>query len=101
MGSVISDPEPAPAPAPAPEPEVQTVESSQPAQLSSNAFSVGFENHGNNTRYDYSAQSKDWNVGWTYQVDQFGTISNEDARSGSNSLKMEYPSYQQSNAGSQ
>lgn len=96
MGSVISDPQPAPAP----EPELTTVEPSQPAQLSSNALSVGFENHGNGTRYDYSAQSQDWDVAWSYQVDQFGTISNEESRSGSNSLKILYPSYQQSNAGS-
>ncbi|MEM7591142.1 MAG: polysaccharide lyase [Cyanobacteria bacterium P01_A01_bin.83] len=98
MGSVVSDPIPANTFTPDPEPAPQI---SQPSQLSSSAISVGFESHSNGTKYDYSTQSKDWDVKWSYQVDKFGTISNEEARSGSNSLKMDYPANEQSNAGSQ
>ena len=90
MGSTISDPISAPEPTPAPTPE---------PKLSSNAITVGFENHSSGTSYDYSAQSKDWNVDWTYQMDTYGSISNTEARSGNNSLQMTYPANAQSNAG--
>ena len=83
MGSVISDPEPAP----------------QPTKLSDNAISVGFENHANNTSYNNSAQRQDWNVDWSYQMDKYATISNQEAHSGNNSLRMTYPANAQSNAG--
>jgi hypothetical protein len=93
IGSPITDPLPAPAPAPAqPAP-------AQPAPLSPNAISVGFEGHSNNTTYDYSAQSKDWSVAWSNQLDKYASISTDEAHSGSNSLKMDYPANEQSNAG--
>jgi hypothetical protein len=92
IGSPITDPLPAPLPAPLPEP-------SQPAPLSPNAISVGFEGHSNNTTYDYSAQSKDWSVAWSNQLDKYASISTDEAHSGSNSLKMDYPANEQSNAG--
>ncbi|HEY9770348.1 MAG TPA: hypothetical protein V6C71_17960 [Coleofasciculaceae cyanobacterium] len=88
MGSVISEPLGAPAPAPAP-------------QLSQDAISVGFENHLPGTVYSNAAQSKDWNVDWSIQMDKFAHISSEEAHSGNNSLKMDYPNNEQSNAGAQ
>ncbi len=99
MGATVSDPISAPVPAPSPAPAPKPTPS-QPRQLSDSAISVGFEGHSHNTSYDYNAQSKDWKVEWTYQVDKFGTISNQDARSGNNSLRMTYPANEQSNAGS-
>ena len=87
MGAVISDPQPAPAPAP------------KPFQLSSNAISVGFENHANNTSYNNSAQGQDWDVAWSYQMDKYATISNQDAHSGNNSLRINYPANTQANTG--
>ena len=81
MGAVISEP------------------ISAPAKLSSNAISVGFENHSSGTSYTNSAQSKDWDVDWSYQMDKYGTISNSESRSGDNSLQMMYPANAQSNAG--
>ena len=83
MGAVISDPQPAP----------------KPSQLSSNAISVGFENHANNTSYDNSAQGQDWDVDWSYQMDKYATISNQDAHSGNNSLRINYPANAQANTG--
>ena len=83
MGSVISDPIP----------------TSQPSQLSSNAISAGFENHASGTTYDTATQSLDWDTAWSTQMDQYATISNEEAYSGNNSLKMTYPANAQSNAG--
>ena len=84
MGSTMSDPVSAP---------------SDPAQLSNDAISVDFENHTNNTSYDYSAQSQDWDVAWSNQMDRFASISNQEARSGNNALQMTYPANEQSNAG--
>ncbi len=84
MGSVISDPVSAPTPAP---------------KLSSSAISVGFEQHSPYTPYNNSAQSKDWKVAWSTQMDKYATISNQEAHSGSNSLQMSYPANAQSNAG--
>ncbi len=73
--------------------------SAAPATLSDNAISVGFEGHANNTTYDYSAQSQDWSVAWSNQMDKYGSISTNEAHSGSSSLKMDYPANEQSNAG--
>ena len=87
MGSTISDPISAPASAP------------QPFKLSDAAISVGFENHSAGTSYNDTAQSKDWDVDWSYQMDKYGSISNQQARSGNNSLQMTYPANAQSNAG--
>ena len=70
-----------------------------PAQLSSNAISVGFEQHANNTTYNSSAQSQDWDVAWSNQMDKYASISSNEARSGNNSLQMTYPANEQSNAG--
>ncbi len=83
MGAVISDPAPV----------------TQSGQLGANAISVGFEGHSANTSYNNSAQSKDWDVAWSYQMDRYGMISNQEARSGNNSLQMTYPANAQSNAG--
>ncbi len=80
MGSVISNPVSAP-------------------QLSKSAISVGFENHSSGTVYNNAAQSKDWKVDWSNQMDKFASISSSEARSGKNSLKMNYPNNEQSNAG--
>ena len=82
MGSPISNPVSAP-------------------QLSKNAISVGFENHKGGTVYSSAAQSKDWNVDWSNQMDKFASISSSEAHSGNNSLKMKYPANEQSNAGAQ
>ena len=68
-------------------------------QFNSNAIYVGFEGHGDNTTYDYSAQAQDWDVAWSNQMDKYASISTEEAHSGSNSLKMDYPAHEQSNAG--
>ena len=91
MGSPIAEPLSAPASTPAPAPA--------PAQLSSDAISVGFEGHSNNTTYDYSAQSQDWDVAWSNQMDKYASVSTNEARSGNSSLKMDYPAHEQSNAG--
>ena len=91
MGSTISDPVSAPASSPAPQP--------QPFKLSDAAISVGFENHSANTSYNNTAQQKDWNLAWSYQMDKYGSISNQESHSGNNSLKMMYPANEQSNAG--
>ncbi|HEY9768814.1 MAG TPA: cellulose binding domain-containing protein [Coleofasciculaceae cyanobacterium] len=82
MGSVISDPISAPAP-----------------KLSKGAITVGFENHKGGTVYSNAAQSKDWKVDWSIQMDKFASIESGEAHSGNNSLKMDYPANEQSNAG--
>ena len=84
MGSPISNPLGAPAP-----------------QLSQDAISVTFENHSSGTVYSNAAQSKDWNVDWSNQMDKFASISSSEAHRGNNSLKMSYPANEQSNAGAQ
>ena len=116
MGATLGEPISAPAPAPqvdstssnSPAPATNdnnlmgsTISEpiSAPAKLSSNAISVGFENHSSGTSYTNSAQSKDWDVDWSYQMDKYGTISNSESRSGDNSLQMMYPANAQSNAG--
>ena len=68
-------------------------------QFNSNAIYVDFEGHGDYTTYDYSAQAQDWDVAWSHQMDKYASISTEEALSGSNSLKMDYPANEQSNAG--
>ncbi|MBE9043169.1 hypothetical protein IQ255_01885 [Pleurocapsales cyanobacterium LEGE 10410] len=89
MGAVVSQPEPNTTPAKAP----------QPAQLSSDAITVGFEGHSANTKYTNRVQNQDWDVAWSHQMDKYATISNQEARSGNNSLQMSYPANAQSNAG--
>ena len=85
MGSVISDPIPV----------------SQPSQLSSNAISVGFENHANGTTYGTVTQRQDWDAAWSVQMNEgeLASISNQEAHSGNNSLKIDYPANAQSNVG--
>ena len=87
MGSVISDPIPV----------------SQPSQLSSNAISVGFENHANGTTYGTVTQREDWKSLWSVQMNEgeLASISNQEAHSGNNSLKIDYPANAQSNVGAQ
>ncbi len=71
-----------------------------PAVLSSNAIEVGFKNHDNNTAYGSNAQSKDWNVNFSSDdMDKYAAISNEEAYSGNQSLKITYPDDTQLNAG--
>ncbi len=73
---------------------------SSSAIKSSSAIEVGFENHGNNTVYGSNAQSKDWNVNFSSDhMDKYAAISNEDAYSGNQSLKITYPDDAQMNAG--
>ncbi len=85
MGSVISEPIPV----------------SQPSQLSSNAISVGFENHANGTTYGTVTQRQDWDAAWSVQMNEgeLASISNQEAHSGNNSLKIDYPANAQSNVG--
>ena len=85
MGSVISDPIPV----------------SQPSQLSSNAISVGFENHANGTTYGTVTQRQDWDAAWSVQMNEgeLASITNQEAHSGNNSLKIDYPANAQSNVG--
>ena len=91
-------PQPSPSPA-ASSPSISPTSPTSPAQLSSNAISVGFEQHANNTTYNSSAQSQDWDVAWSNQMDKYASISSNEARSGNNSLQMTYPANEQSNAG--
>lgn len=63
------------------------------------AIAVGFENHSNGTPYSSSVQNKDWNATWSDEMDSYAKISNEQARSGSNSLQITYPNDRQSNKG--
>lgn len=60
---------------------------------------VGFESHVNNAKYDQLAQEEDWEVEWSTQLDQFGSISDEVFHTGNKSLKLLYPSTEQSNVG--
>ena len=87
MGSAIAEPMPIPEPI-----------FSQP-QLNSDAISVGFEGHSNNTTYNTSTQKQDWDVAWSNNMDRFASITNQEAHSGSNSLKIDYPADEQSNTG--
>ena len=63
--------------------------------IKDNAIAVGFEKHSNNTKYNSSAQSRDWDVLWSDEnkMNQFSMITDEIAHSGNKSLKMLYPSY--------
>ena len=93
MSEAISDP------LPPSETDFSQSPSSPSQQFSSDVISVGFEGHSNNTTYDYSAQSKDWNVAWSTHMERYASISDREAHSGNNSLKIDYPANEQSNAG--
>ncbi|MEM8831922.1 MAG: polysaccharide lyase, partial [Cyanobacteria bacterium P01_G01_bin.19] len=82
-------------------PEVKDTKSIvTPTKLSSNAVKIGFENHGNNTVYGSNAQNKDWDVRFSSNdMDRYARISNKEAYSGNNSLKITYPDNTQMNAG--
>ncbi|MGV2827040.1 polysaccharide lyase [Myxosarcina sp. GI1(2024)] len=69
--------------------------------LSSNAISVGFEQHANNTIYSTDVQRQDWDAKWSMYMDKYSMITNEDAHSGDKSLKITYPSNAQSNVGAE
>ena len=60
---------------------------------------VGFESHANNTQYDQPAQGEDWEVEWSTQLDKFGSISDRVVHTGTKSLRLLYPSKEQSNVG--
>ena len=77
----------------------QPVAASGATQLSDKAISVGFEGHSHGTTYDYSAQTQDWDVGWSTQMEERASISNQESHSGNNSLAIAYPSDEQSNVG--
>ncbi|MBE9167222.1 cellulose binding domain-containing protein [Pleurocapsales cyanobacterium LEGE 06147] len=72
-----------------------------PTSISSNAISVGFEQHSPYTKYTRSAQSKDWKVLWSEdgKMNNYSMITNEIALSGEKSLKMTYPSNTQGGGG--
>ncbi|VEP11394.1 conserved hypothetical protein [Hyella patelloides LEGE 07179] len=59
-------------------------------QLSSNAIYQSFEVHSDGTVYDRTAQEKDWNVQWSEddKMSNFAAITNEEAYSGNNSLRI-------------
>ena len=77
----------------------QPIQASGTSQLSSEATSVGFEGHSHGTTYDYTAQAQDWDVAWSTQLEERGSISNYESHSGNNSLEIAYPSDEQSNVG--
>ena len=80
----------------------RTDETPSPPALSDDAISVGFEKHDNNMAYDRVAQDKDWDVRWTGDdMINYASISNQQASSGSKSLKVTYPDNVQINVGSQ
>ena len=62
-------------------------------------ISVSFENHADNTRYDETVQKKDWDVELSTQLDKYGYISNQAPHTGTKSLRLRYPSDEQSNVG--
>ncbi len=71
-----------------------------PPPISSDAITVGFEQHSNNKAYKTDVQRQDWNVDWSNNMYKYATISDEDAHSGDKSLKITYPSDAQTNTGS-
>lgn len=60
---------------------------------------VSFEAFNNNTKYDLVAQQNNWNVEWSTQLGQYGYISDKESYSGEKSLRMRYPSNEQSGVG--
>ena len=60
---------------------------------------VGFENHAAGTSYKKSTQGLDWSVLWDVQMDGYASVSADTAASGTRSLKVRYPSNQQTNTG--
>lgn len=74
---------------------------SSPPTLSSQAITVGFENHNVGTEYDRSAQEKDWEVNWvdTKLTDDSAFISDKEAHSGNQSLEISYSPDERKGAG--
>ncbi|VEP14188.1 conserved hypothetical protein [Hyella patelloides LEGE 07179] len=90
-----SNPTPNPNPAPTPRP------TSAPNQPSSNAIVQSFEGHSNGTVYDHVAQKKDWNLLWSQdaRMKNFAKITNSEAYSGNNSLRITHSPTQASGGG--
>ncbi len=76
-----SSPTPTPTPTPSPTPSP-----------SNKAISVGFEQHNNGTKYNQSAQSRDWDVNWVNkgQMDNYAVITDDEVHSGDKALKITY-----------
>lgn len=74
---------------------------SSPPTLSTQAITVGFENHNVGTEYDRSAQEKDWEVNWvdTKLTDDSAFISDQEAHSGNKSLEISYSPDERKGAG--
>jgi hypothetical protein len=83
--------------------ELQRLGSSPSAPpLSSDAIDVGFEKHSNGISYTQSAQQLDWNVLYSSgDMAAYTNISNQQAHSGSKSLKVTYPDNAQIGPGAQ
>jgi hypothetical protein len=80
-------------------PNCDTAPPPSPAPPSQSALFVNFEKHAGGTSYNKSTQSLDWSVLWDTQMDGYASISADTAASGSKSLKVRYPSNQQTNTG--
>ena len=65
------------------------------------AILVGFEQHNVGTIYNYSAQSKDWNVAFSDEekMQKYSLITDSETHSGSKALKISYPSDAQGGGG--
>ncbi len=74
-----SSPTPTPIPTPTPSP-------------SNKAISVDFENHNDGTKYNQSAQNRDWNVNWVNkgQMDNYAVITDDEVHSGDKALRITY-----------
>ena len=78
-----SSPSPSPTPTPTPSPTPNP---------SGRAITVGFENYNDGTKYNESAQNKDWNVNWVNkgQMDNYAVITDDEVHSGDKALKITY-----------
>ncbi len=57
---------------------------------SDQAIVVGFEQHNDGTRYNKSAQSQDWNMGWSEEnwMNNYAIITDSEVHSGDKALKI-------------
>ncbi|MDJ0634325.1 MAG: cellulose binding domain-containing protein [Xenococcaceae cyanobacterium MO_188.B29] len=74
-------PTPSPTPTPTPTPNPTPTPTPTPTP-SSDAIVVGFDDHSVGTKYNKSAQSKDWNMGWSGDdwMNKYAVITNKEAR---------------------
>ncbi len=61
---------------------------------SDQAIVVGFEQHSDSTRYNKSAQSKDWDTGWSEEgwMDEYAVITDRESHSGEKALRITHRS---------